>query len=117
MSIKLRKSSLIRRMVFNQFNEEYDPNIENFFCKSISFHDESIALEIFDPHNSEELPSFRDLDIRRGNVFILVYAIDDSSTFDNLNEIGEQIYRIKNSRDIILLVIGNKLDLGNLIKF
>jgi len=59
------------------------------------------------------LPSFRDLDIRRGNVFILVYSIDDPTTFNNLNEIGEQIYRIKNRRDILLLVIGNKLDLGD----
>jgi small GTP-binding protein len=56
----------------------------------------------------------RDLYIRTGDGFILVYSIVAASTFHTVPEIRDQITRVKDSDEVPTMLVGNKCDLENL---
>jgi GTPase SAR1 family protein len=43
--------------------------------------------------------------------FLLVYSIVMKSTFNDLQEIIEQLYRVKDSEEVPIVVVGNKCDM------
>lgn len=54
----------------------------------------------------------RDLYMRNGQGFVLVYSITSQATFNDLIDTNEQIDRIKGMRnDTPLVLVGNKCDL------
>lgn len=53
----------------------------------------------------------RDLYMKNGQGFILVYSITSQSTFNDLVDVKDQIVRIKDYTDVPLALIGNKVDL------
>lgn len=53
----------------------------------------------------------RDLYMKNGQGFILVYSISSQSTFNDLMELRDQILRVKDSLDVPMILVGNKCDL------
>ena len=53
----------------------------------------------------------RDLYMKNGQGFVLVYSIVSRSTFEDLNEIREHILRIKDNAKVPMILVGNKSDL------
>ncbi len=53
----------------------------------------------------------RDLYMKNGQGFFLVYSITAQSTFHDLMGLREQILRVKDADDVPLVVVGNKCDL------
>ena len=45
-----------------------------------------------------------------GHAFILVYAIDDTESFDKVSSLREEIIRLKGD-DVPIMVVGNKTDI------
>lgn len=50
--------------------------------------------------------------IRSGDGFALVYSITSRTTCNDLEDMREQIIRIKNSSNVPMILVGNKCDLG-----
>ncbi len=80
----------------------YDPTIQDHYRRILKINDSKIILEILDTAGTENFASFRDLDIQKGNGFLLVYSIISHSTFNDLFDIGEQIYRAKKVDFIVI---------------
>eukprot|EP01098_Paradermamoeba_levis_P009367 TRINITY_DN3893_c0_g5_i1.p3 TRINITY_DN3893_c0_g5~~TRINITY_DN3893_c0_g5_i1.p3 ORF type:complete len:119 (-),score=47.60 TRINITY_DN3893_c0_g5_i1:214-570(-) len=53
----------------------------------------------------------RDLYMKDGQGFVLVYSIIATSTFNDLNDIRDQIVRVKDREDFPCVMVGNKCDL------
>ena len=53
----------------------------------------------------------RDLYMKNGQGFILVYSITAQSTFNDLQDLREQILRVKDTDDVPMILVGNKCDL------
>ena len=53
----------------------------------------------------------RDLYLKNGQGFVLVYSITAQSTFNDLQDLREQILRVKDTDDVPLVLVGNKCDL------
>ena len=53
----------------------------------------------------------RDLYMKDGQGFVLVYSIVAKSTFTDLNDIRDQIVRVKDTDDFPSILVGNKCDL------
>lgn len=53
----------------------------------------------------------RDLYMKNGQGFVLVYSITAQSTFNDLHDLREQILRVKDTDDVPLVLVGNKCDL------
>ncbi|KAJ1547852.1 Ras GTPase ras2, partial [Nowakowskiella sp. JEL0078] len=52
----------------------------------------------------------RDQWIRDSEGFLLVYSIEDRKTFERLSELREQLIRVKETKDIPVMLVGNKAD-------
>ena len=53
----------------------------------------------------------RDLYMKNGQGFVLVYSITAQSTFNDLQDLREQILRVKDTEDVPMVLVGNKCDL------
>jgi len=49
--------------------------------------------------------------MKNGAGFLLVYSITSQGTFSDLQDIREQILRVKDTDDVPMILIGNKCDL------
>ena len=89
------KSALTVQFVSGHFMEKYDPTIEDFYRKEIEVDSTPCVLEILDTAGTEQFASMRDLYIKNGQGFVLVYSITAQSTFNDLQDLREQILRVK----------------------
>ena len=53
----------------------------------------------------------RDLYMKNGQGFILVYSITSQATFNDLLELKDQIMRVKDTSEVPMVLVGNKVDL------
>uniref|UniRef100_A0A5F5PZZ3 RAP1B, member of RAS onco family n=2 Tax=Equus TaxID=9789 RepID=A0A5F5PZZ3_HORSE len=86
------KSALTVQFVQGIFVEKYDPTIE-------------------DSYRKEQFTAMRDLYMKNGQGFALVYSITAQSTFNDLQDLREQILRVKDTDDVPMILVGNKCDL------
>jgi len=68
-------------------------------------------LEILDTAGTEQFTAMRDLYMKNGQGFVLVYSITAQSTFNDLMDLRDQILRVKDSDDVPMILVGNKCDL------
>jgi len=105
------KSALTVQFVTGCFMEKYDPTIEDFYRKEIEVDGSPSVLEILDTAGTEQFASMRDLYIRNGQGFVIVYSITNHQTFQDIKNMREQITRVKGTDRVPLLLVGNKVDL------
>lgn len=53
----------------------------------------------------------RDQYMRTGEGFLLVFAVNNSKSFEDISMYREQIKRVKDSDDVPMVLVGNKCDL------
>lgn len=64
-----------------------------------------------DTAGTEQFTAMRELYMKQGQGFLLVFSICNMNSFYELAELREQIIRIKDDEDIPLVVVGNKSDM------
>ncbi|CAF1103296.1 unnamed protein product [Brachionus calyciflorus] len=107
------KSALTQRFIHGSFSEGYDPTIEDCYQKNIEVNNETCQLEILDTAGTEQFSSMRDVYIKSGDAFVIVYSINSISTFNDIQPIIDQITTIKDSDPAPLIIVGNKCDLDD----
>ena len=85
------KSALTVQFVTGCFMEKYDPTIEDFYRKEIEVDGSPSVLEILDTAGTEQFASMRDLYIRNGQGFVIVYSITNHQTFQDIKTMREQV--------------------------
>ena len=93
------------------FVEKYDPTIEDSYRKQVEVDGQQCMLEILDTAGTEQFTAMRDLYMKNGQGFVLVYSITAQSTFNDLLDLREQILRVKDTDDVPMILVGNKCDL------
>jgi len=107
------KSALTVQFVQGIFVEKYDPTIEDSYRKQIEIDGTPCMLEILDTAGTEQFTAMRDLYMKNGQGFVLVYSIIAQSTFNDLPDLREQILRVKDKDEVPLILVGNKCDLND----
>ncbi|XP_050526572.1 ras-related protein Rap1 [Daktulosphaira vitifoliae] len=105
------KSALTVQFVQGIFVEKYDPTIEDSYRKQVEVDSAQCMLEILDTAGTEQFTAMRDLYMKNGQGFVLVYSITAQSTFNDLQDLREQILRVKDADDVPMVLVGNKCDL------
>ena len=116
------KSALTVQFVQNIFVERYDPTIEDSYRKQVRKESKWVVnkggeiqvevdgkqcmLEILDTAGTEQFAAMRDLYMKNGAGFLLVYSITSQGTFSDLQDIREQILRVKDTDDVPMILIG-----------
>ncbi|KAI9362204.1 ras related protein 1b [Pilaira anomala] len=107
------KSALTVQFVQCIFVEKYDPTIEDSYRKQVEVDGLQCMLEILDTAGTEQFTAMRDLYMKNGQGFVLVYSITSLVTLSDLTEIKDQIIRVKGSDNVPMVLVGNKCDLEN----
>ncbi|KAJ1366056.1 Ras- protein Rap-1b [Parelaphostrongylus tenuis] len=88
------------QFVQGQFVSSYDATIEDSYRKHVVIDGEDYRLEILDTAGTEQFSGLRDLYIRNGQGFILVYSVNDQNSLEELHEIRDMIVRIKKDSNV-----------------
>lgn len=91
--------------------DSYDPTIEDSYRKQIEVDGRACDLEILDTAGVAQFTAMRELYIKSGKGFLLVYSVNDESSLQELLALREQVLRIKDSTNVPMVLIGNKCDL------
>ncbi|KAI9903588.1 hypothetical protein N3K66_000117 [Trichothecium roseum] len=105
------KSCLTAQFVHNEWIESYDPTIEDSYRTQLQVDGRPIVLEILDTAGTEQFVAMRDLYMKTGQGFLLVFSITSSSSLDELANLREEIIRIKDDENVPIVIVGNKADL------
>jgi GTPase KRas protein len=106
------KSAITIQLISNHFVDSYDPTIEDSYRKQVIIDDEPCLLDILDTAGQEDYSAMRDQYMRTGQGFLLVYAINNRVSFDEIdtNYYG-QILRVKDKDWVPMVLVGNKSDM------
>lgn len=107
------KSSVTVQFVQGVYVESYDPTIEDSYRKQIEVDGRACDLEILDTAGVAQFTAMRELYIKSGKGFLLVYSVTDENSLKELLALREQVLRIKDSDNVPMVLIGNKCDLDD----
>ena len=68
-------------------------------------------MEILDTAGQDAYTPLRETFMHTGDGFLLVYSITDDQTFEELQDIRQQILRVHSQSDVPMMIVGNKVDL------
>eukprot|EP00771_Trimastix_marina_P001186 gnl/Trimastix_PCT/224.p2 GENE.gnl/Trimastix_PCT/224~~gnl/Trimastix_PCT/224.p2 ORF type:complete len:215 (-),score=45.98 gnl/Trimastix_PCT/224:116-673(-) len=108
------KSALTVRYHRNTFTEEYDPTIEDTYQIHDEIDGQATMLDVLDTAGQEEFKPMREQYMADGRGFLLVYAVNSQQTFEEIKQIRQKIYQVKNLAESVavpIVLVGNKCDL------
>ncbi|XP_073996595.1 ras-like protein 2 [Rhodnius prolixus] len=105
------KSAITIQFIQSYFVTDYDPTIEDSYTKQCVIDDVPAKLDILDTAGQEEFSAMREQYMRSGEGFLLVFAITDRASFDEMYKFHKQILRVKDRDEFPMLMVGNKADL------
>ncbi|XP_028310209.1 dexamethasone-induced Ras-related protein 1 [Gouania willdenowi] len=120
---RVGKTSILRRYLRDGFVEEYNPTSEDFLRKLFRIRGESYQIDILDASRERDFPAKRRLSILTGDIFLLVFSVDDRSSFAEVCALRAEILVAKSklikssvpdycaNLRVPLLVCANKVDL------
>ncbi|XP_067439125.1 dexamethasone-induced Ras-related protein 1 [Thunnus thynnus] len=120
---RVGKTSILRRYLRDGFVEEYNPTSEDFLRKLFRIRGETYQIDILDASRERDFPAKRRLSILTGDVFLLVFSIDDRSSFEEVCALRTEILAAKSKLtkssaqdqcaqpQVPLVVCANKVDL------
>ena len=94
------KSALTIQLIQNHFVDEYDPTIEDSYRKQVVIDGETCLLDILDTAGQEEYSAMRDQYMRTGEGFLLVFAVNNAKSFEDISQYREQIKRVKDAEEV-----------------
>jgi len=108
------KSALTLQYMYDEFVYDYEPTKADSYRKSVMLDGEEVQIDILDTAGQENYAAIRDTYIRSGEGFLLVFDVTDAESFSDLNELYDQILRVKSGNTTIpAILVGNKIDLDD----
>ena len=111
------KTSLVKSFFREQFAEQHIPTVDDYFGHTVSMDGNRMSLCIVDTSGTYSFPAMRRLAINFCDAYIVVYSVDDPSSFTEAVEILDEVYRLKKSqqgeRTIPVCLVANKLDISD----
>eukprot|EP00029_Vermamoeba_vermiformis_P005339 TRINITY_DN182_c0_g1_i2.p1 TRINITY_DN182_c0_g1~~TRINITY_DN182_c0_g1_i2.p1 ORF type:complete len:216 (+),score=45.88 TRINITY_DN182_c0_g1_i2:48-650(+) len=106
------KSAVSIQFISAVFVESYDPTIEDSYRKQVCIDEQCCVLEILDTAGQEEYSAMLHQYIRAGKGFILVYAVNNRTSFDELKtKFYNTVMKVKEVDHVPLVLVANKCDL------
>lgn len=107
------KSAITVQFAAGRFVQNYNPTVEDVYRKDIAVNGEPAVVEVLDTAGTEQFASMRDLYIKNGEGFIVVYSICSRQSFKDVSPMRDQIAAIKRRKVVPIVLVGNKCDLEN----
>ncbi|KAE9548647.1 hypothetical protein FO519_008138 [Halicephalobus sp. NKZ332] len=106
---KVGKSALVSQFLWNSFPEEYRPTVEEFNWIEYDIGGGDLVLQVIDTAGSRDFLAMRSLYTKTGDVFIVVFSLEDPDSFQEAKRIIQEI-KTENRRSAPIFLVGNKED-------
>ena len=107
------KTNLVKRFVYKTYNENTEATIGvEFFSNNYLINDILCKIDLWDTGGQERYKSITASYYKGASGAIIVYDVTSSTTFNNIEKWLQEI-KERTSRDIKIIMIGNKTDLEN----
>ena len=107
------KTNLIKRFVSNTYNPNTKATVGvEFLSKSYKINDQVFKIEIWDTAGQERYKSITAAYYKGAKGALIVYDITQKDSFENINKWMSEV-RDKSTKDLKILIVGNKTDLVN----
>lgn len=106
------KSAMIVRFLTKRFIGEYDPNIGSIYHYHTRLENQEVRVEILESGGKDFIEN-NDVHTLWGDMFVLVYAVNDRSSFDELTPLWKHLEKARAPDHPLLVLVGNKKDSGN----
>ena len=80
-------SAIAIRFVANTYRQEYDPTIEDHYCKTIIVDNYPAFIEIIDTAGQEQFAALQWHWIRENDGFIICYAVNSERSFTHCKDL------------------------------
>ncbi|CAG5126645.1 unnamed protein product, partial [Candidula unifasciata] len=107
------KTAIISQFLYDQFVSEYKETIEELHRGEYDTNGVRLTLDILDTSGCHSFPAMRKLAIDTSDAFVLVYSVDDESSFQAVTSLRQQILEEKQDRDVPIVIVANKTDIGS----
>merc|ERR1719427_1282791 len=107
---RVGKSSLLRRCLFNVYEPMYSPTVEDLYKGQIVYNSQKYNMTIHEMGGTRQFPVMRQMLIKKSDGFILVYSVDSKPSFEEVRRLYDIIADVKGSRDVPVVLVGNKSD-------
>jgi len=106
------KTASIIKYVQGVFVDTHEAMIEESYIRIVTFGGKNCKIEFFDSSGTDRYKAIRDLYMRKGHAFLLVFSVTDESTFLGIESCVEQVTKIREEdvRSIPFVLVGNKAD-------
>uniref|UniRef100_G3Q510 Si:dkey-27j5.5 n=1 Tax=Gasterosteus aculeatus TaxID=69293 RepID=G3Q510_GASAC len=108
---RVGKTSILRRYLRDGFVEEYSPTSEDFLRKMFHIRGETYQIDVLDASAERDFPAKRRLSILTGDIFLLVFSVDERSSFEEVCALRMEIIAAKSKPQVALVVCANKVDI------
>uniref|UniRef100_A0A6B2LKS9 Uncharacterized protein n=1 Tax=Arcella intermedia TaxID=1963864 RepID=A0A6B2LKS9_9EUKA len=106
------KSAITVQYISGVFIARYDPTIEESYRKPLEIDGKTLILEVMDTAGTEQFTAMRDLYLRNGQGFVLVFSLISETTYNDVAILRNQILKVKEGEENIPMVLaGNKADM------
>uniref|UniRef100_G3VMA8 Uncharacterized protein n=1 Tax=Sarcophilus harrisii TaxID=9305 RepID=G3VMA8_SARHA len=105
------KTALTMQFTENRFVTEYDPTMQDSYLMHSMVDEEPCHLDIVDTTGNEQFYALRNQNARWGEGFLLVYAVNDPHSFENVNFFWHYLRRLKGTDCVPVVLVANKVDL------
>ncbi|KAL4240675.1 hypothetical protein ACF0H5_001466 [Mactra antiquata] len=106
------KSSILKRFLFSTYSDSYQETVEDLYCREYVIQGSDIRVDFLDTAGKLVFPAMQRLSITTAHAFILVYAVTNQNTFEEVKRLWEMIKEVRsNYEDIPCVIVGNKIDL------
>ncbi|PIC16359.1 hypothetical protein B9Z55_022994 [Caenorhabditis nigoni] len=111
-SAKVGKTNIIRRYLYNDFSNKYKETIEDLHSREFRIQGIPLPLDILDTNFN--FPDMRRLSIASASAFLLVFSVDDVTSFKEMSDLWQEICtRRSDLNELPIVVVGNKCDVEN----
>lgn len=108
-SAAVGKSSLVRRLVHDEFRVKYTPTVEDIYRYFLQSNNRLCNLTIVDTGGTHDFPAMKELYIKDCAAFILVLSVDDKKSLEQFKKDVQSILEYRPTAKILTVV--NKVDI------
>ena len=111
-SAAVGKTCIVSQFLHGTCPSVYKPTVEDFDRRTFYQEDgTSLDLDIVDTTGTYTFPAMRRLAIATSDAFVLVYAVNDMMSFEEVTRLREQIIAESGNEAKPIVIVGNKCDI------
>ncbi|KAB7505188.1 Dexamethasone-induced Ras-related protein 1 [Armadillidium nasatum] len=88
---RVGKTAIISQFLYDKELQSYKPTVEELHRGEFEIEGETLILDLLDTSGTHQFPAMRELAIKQSDAVVLVYAINDTESWEMLKMLKDEI--------------------------